>query len=330
MSRRGWLLFVAMGFIWGIPYLLIKVAVEDLAPSTIVFGRTGLAALLLIPLAAARGLLRPLLPHWRPLLLFTLVEVCAPWLLLGYAEQDLSSSLTGLLVAAVPLVGAVLVKATGQEAMSLGRVVGLLVGFAGVATLVGFDVEASSMTAVGAVGLVAICYAAGPLILARYLADLPGLGVVAASLCIAALLYLPVGVAQLPDETPGADTWWAVVGLGLICTALAFVVFFALIAEVGPARATVITYVNPAVALTLGAIVLDERITLATGVGFALILTGSVLSTQRERAVEPVPEPAPAELVGVGPGASPEGGSDEPEDSGVTAGDVAACPVPEP
>jgi drug/metabolite transporter (DMT)-like permease len=334
MSRRGWLLFAAMGFIWGIPYLLIKVAVEELAPSTVVLGRTGLAAVLLVPLAAARGQLRPLLPHWRPLLLFTLVEVCGPWVLLGYAEQDLSSSLTGLLVAAVPLVSAVLVKATKQEAMSVGRVVGLLVGFAGVATLVGFDVEASSMGAVGAVGLVAILYAIGPLILARNLSDLPGLGVIAASLAIAATLYLPLGLAQLPAETPHADTVWAVVGLGLICTAIAFIVFFALIAEVGPARATVITYVNPAVALTLGAVVLDERITVATGMGFALILAGSVLSTRRERVAEPVPEaaPAPAELVGARSGAPPDGGTGEPGETGgtgVTGGDVAACPVAE-
>jgi drug/metabolite transporter (DMT)-like permease len=326
MSRRGWLLFAAMGVIWGIPYLLIKVAVEDLAPATIVLGRTGIAAVLLVPVAAARGQLRPLLPYWRPLLLFTAVEICAPWVLLGYAEQDLSSSLTGLLVAAVPLVSALVVKVTGHESMGPARVVGLLVGFVGVATLVGFDVEASSMTAVGAVGVVAILYAVGPVILARNLAHLPGLGVMAASLAIAALVYLPVGVAQLPDTAPGADAVWSVVGLGLVCTATAFVVFFALIAEVGPARATVITYVNPAVALTLGAIVLDERITVATGVGFALILAGSVLSTRREPAVEPTP--APAELVGAS--APPDAGTGDPGETGVTGADVAACPVPEP
>jgi drug/metabolite transporter (DMT)-like permease len=313
MSRRGWALFIALGVIWGIPYLLIKVAVEDLSPATLVLARTSLATLLLVPLAAARDLLRPLLPHWRPLLVYTLIEICAPWLLLGHAEQELSSSLTGLLVAAVPLVGAVLVKVTGHEPMGSRRVVGLLVGFAGVAALVGFDVEASSMGAVAAVGLVSICYAVGPLILARHLADLPGLGVVAASLAVAAVIYLPFGLAQWPDEAPGADTWWAVVGLAVVCTAVAFMVFFELIAEVGPSRATVITYINPAVALTLGALVLDERITVATGVGFVLILLGSVLSTQREREAE-VP-------------AAPVGAHDLGD---VPADDMAACPVAEP
>jgi drug/metabolite transporter (DMT)-like permease len=320
MSRRGWALFIAMGVIWGIPYMLIKVAVEEMSPSSLVLARTTLATLLLLPLAAARGHLRPLVPYWRPLLVYTLIEICAPWILLGYAEQDLSSSLTGLLVAAVPLVGAVLVKVTGHEPMSPQRVVGLLVGFAGVAALVGFDVGASSMTAVGAVGLVSICYALGPLILARHLAELPSLGVVAASLLIAAVIYVPFGVGQWPAEAPSADAWWAVVGLAVVCTAVAFILFFELIAEVGPARSTVITYINPAVALALGAVVLDERITAATGVGFVLILAGSVLSTQRERGGEEVPA-AVGEPVAVGASSSV---------GAVTGEDVGNCPVPEP
>jgi drug/metabolite transporter (DMT)-like permease len=322
MSRRGWALFLALGVIWGIPYLLIKIAVEDLSPAVLVFGRTGLATLLLLPVAMARDQIRPLLAHWRPLLVYTVIEICLPWVLLGRAEQELSSSLTGLLVAAVPLVGAALVKFTGHETLGARRVVGLLVGFAGVAALVGFDVGASSAGAVAAVGLVAICYALGPLILARHLAHLPSMGVVAASLAITLVIYAPIAALQWPDRAPGTDTWLAVVGLAVVCTAVAFLVFFALIAEVGPARATVITYVNPAVALVLGAIVLDERVTVATGVGFALILLGSVLATQRE-APAPVPE---RELVPVGV-RGPGGGLGDDE---VSTDDVAACPVAEP
>jgi drug/metabolite transporter (DMT)-like permease len=214
-------------------------------------------------------------------------------------------------------VGAVLVKVTGHEPMAPRRVLGLLVGFGGVAALVGFDVGSSSAPAVAAVGLVAVFYALGPLVLARHLADLPSLGVVAASLAITAVIYAPIGLLQLPDEAPGADTWWSVIGLAVLCTAVAFLVFFELIAEVGPSRATVITYVNPAVALVLGVLVLDERVTLATGAGFALILLGSVLATSRERTAEPVP-------VAVRPDGGPVDGSD------VTTEDVAACPVPEP
>ncbi|TDE13446.1 DMT family transporter [Jiangella asiatica] len=283
MSRRGWTLFLAMGVIWGIPYMLIKVAVEEMSPSTIVLARTAIGAALLLPLAARRGYLRPLLPHWKPLLVFTLIEVCIPWLLLGYAEQELSSSLTGLLIAAVPLVGAVVVWGMGTERPGPRRLVGLLVGFAGVAALVGFDVQASSPAPVLAVAGVAVCYAVGPVMLSRWLSHLPGLGVMAASLTVAAILYAPVGLVQWPDATPSTEALLSLLGLGVICTATAFLVFFALIAEVGPSRATVITYVNPAVALLLGVLVLDERVSAATAVGFGLILLGSVLATSRDR-----------------------------------------------
>lgn len=283
MSRRGWLLFLSMGLIWGIPYLLIKVAVEDFAPTTVVLGRTAIAAVILLPLAAARGYLRPLIPYWKPLLAYTVVEICMPWVLLGYAEQTLSSSLTGLLVAAVPLIGAVLVATTRHERIGGGRVAGLLLGFAGVALLVGFDVGAANIGAIFAMAGVAFGYALGPLILARHLAHLPSLGVVAASLGLSALAYLPAGLWQWPAEPPSPESVGAVVTLAIVCTGLAFLVFFALIAEVGPARATVITYINPVVAVILGVLVLNEVLTPTIAIGFALILVGSVLATSRDR-----------------------------------------------
>ena len=272
-----------MGVIWGIPYLLIKVAVEDFSPAALVLGRTAIAAVILVPIAAAKGQLRPLLPYWRPLLAYTVVEICIPWVLLGYAEQTLSSSLTGLLVAAVPLVGALLVWMTGHESVERRRVAGLLVGFAGVALLVGFDVGTANVGALLAVAGVVVAYALGPLLLARYLSHLPALGVVAASIGLTAIGYLPVGLVQRPTQPPSAEAWLSVLALALICTALAFLLFFALVAEVGPARATVITYVNPAVAIVLGVLVLGESLTISIMVGFALILAGSVLATLRDR-----------------------------------------------
>ena len=294
MSRRGWVLFLAMGVIWGVPYLLIKVAVEEISPSLLVLGRTALATALLLPIAAARGHLRGLWPAWLPLLAFALIEIAAPWLLLGVAEQHLSSSLTGLLLAAVPLIAAVLawsgaVPNRSDEKPDLRRVVGLLVGLAGVAALVGFEVGSGDLDAVVAVGGVAVCYAVGPVILSRWLAHLPGLGVISVSLLATALIYLPIGVSTAPSEWPSAKVIWSVVGLAVVCTALAFVVFFELIAEVGPSRATVITYLNPAVALLLGVLVLDEAFTVATAAGFVLILLGSVLATRSSSApAEPV------------------------------------------
>ena len=269
-----------MGLIWGIPYLLIKVAVGGLHPVTLVFLRTALGTLLLVPLAAGRHELRPLLRYWRPLLVYTLVEVAIPWFLLADAERRLSSSLTGLLVAAVPLIGALLAWLTGgQDRPAARRLGGLVVGFVGVARDLG---------AVGEVGLVALGYATGPIIISRRLSGAPPVGVVAVSLLLTAVLYSPLGLTQLP-ATVSTAVLLSVLVLGVVCTALAFLIFFALIAEAGPVRATVITYVNPAVALALGVIVLHEPLTLGAAVGFALILAGSVLSTQRARQPRPAP-----------------------------------------
>lgn len=280
MSRRGLVLFSAMCVIWGIPYLLLKIVVAELSPPTVVLTRTGLAALILVPIALVRGDFRGLLADWRPLVLYTLLEICGPFLLLGYAEIRLSSSLTGLLIAAVPIVAAVLTRASGTgEPLGRRRLAGLLLGVVGVAALVGLDVATDDLIAVAAVAGVAAGYAVGPMILARRLSRQSGLGVVAASLALAALFYLPAGLWQAPKQWPSGQVLAAVLTLALVCTALAFLVFFQLVAEIGPARSTVITYVNPAVAVLLGVLVLDERFTMVTAVGFVLVLAGSVLAT---------------------------------------------------
>lgn len=288
MSRRGWVLFTVMCLVWGVPYLLIKVAVGTFTPAALVFVRTGIGALALLPLAALRGQLRPLLPRWKPLVAYTVAELAVPWLLLSSAEQRISSSLAGLLIAAVPLVGALLARiAGGHEPLGVRRLTGLLVGFAGVAALVGTDVHGGNAVAFGEIAVVAVGYALGPFILARYLSDLPGLGVVAASLALTALGYAPVGIAQLPSRWPSASVTAAVIVLALLCTAVAFLIFFALIGEVGPVRTTIITYVNPAVAVALGVAFLGEPFTAGIAAGFVLILAGSVLSTGRSRGSAP-------------------------------------------
>ena len=282
MTRRGWVLFWAMGVIWGIPYLLIKVAVAEVSPAVLVLGRTLIGAALLVPFAAARGSLAPLRPHWRPLLLLTIVELALPWWLLSDAERRISSSLAGLLVAAVPMVGALLAWLTRSDDRLDGRrALGLLIGFGGVAALVGLDVSTGDLWAVIEVLLVTVGYAIGPLIIARRLRGLPDEGVIAAALALTALFYLPIALMQLPAQMPSMEAIGAVVVLGVICTALAFVIFFALIGEVGPVRATLITYVNPAVALVLGVALLREPLTLGAAVGFVLILAGSFLATRR-------------------------------------------------
>lgn len=288
MSTRGWVLFAAMSVIWGIPYLLIKVAVGEFAPTTLVLGRTAIGALLLLPLALARSDLGALRPHWRLLLAYTLVEIVGPWLLLSHAETRLSSSLSGLLIAGVPLVTSLLTWLTSHDDRpDLRRVIGLVFGFIGVALVVGLNVAADDLIAVGEVGLVVLGYAIGTMLIAQ-MRGVPSLAVIATSLAISALLYLPLGIAQRPAVIPSPEAIAAVAILGVVCTGLAFVVYFALIHEVGPSRATVITYVNPAVAVALGVTILAEPFTVSIAAGFALIALGSFLGTRRSRSVRDV------------------------------------------
>jgi drug/metabolite transporter (DMT)-like permease len=281
VSRRGLALFVAMCVIWGIPYLLIKVSLEGLGPVDLVFVRLALGAVLLVPIALTRVKVGPLLRRWGWIVAYTIIEMGVPWVLLSDAELRISSSLSGLLVSTVPLIGVVIGLLTRSgERHGWRRILGLGVGLVGVGVLVGFDVSASTFGAVAEVLVVAICYATGPYIINRKLSDLPSLGVIASSLLLAALAYAPAALVQLPHAWPSGQVIAAVLTLGVVCTALAFLIFFALIGEIGPVRATVITYVNPAVAVTLGVLLLHEPLTGGIAVGFTLILCGSVLAAR--------------------------------------------------
>ena len=282
MTRRGLLLFASMCVLWGIPYLFIRIAVRELTPATLVLGRTGLAALVLVPIALRRGAFRGLAAKWLPVLAFAVVEIGIPWLLLASAERRISSSLTGLLIAGVPLVGTVIAFGFGdRHHMSGTGAMGLVLGIVGVAAIVGLDLHTTSGVALVEVMLVAICYAVGPAILTRSMSELPSVGVIAASLAVCAVAYAPVAAFQLPSSRPSTEIVVSVVVLALVCTALAFLLFFELIAEIGPVRATVITYVNTAVAATLGVVALGERFTVGMGIGFVLVLSGSALATRR-------------------------------------------------
>lgn len=285
MSRRGLVLFTAMSIIWGIPYLLIKVALYDLTPSFLVFARTAIAAAVLLPLAIRRGIVGPALAHWRPLVAFAGLEIALPWFLVGDAERHMPSSLAGLLIATVPLIGAVVAWRLGDaSAVTGGRLVGLIVGMVGVAAVVGLDLgSGTSLLAVAEIMLVSIGYATAPIIASRRLADVPTLAVIAVSLTGVAILYAPAAVLARPRTMPRTSVLAAVVVLGLVCTAIAFLVFFALIAEIGPVRATVITFVNPVVAVALGVGVLGESFTAGIALGFPLVLLGSWLATRKPK-----------------------------------------------
>jgi drug/metabolite transporter (DMT)-like permease len=287
VTRRGIVLFGLMSVIWGIPYLFIRVAVAEITPAMLVLARTALAAAILLPIALARADLRPILARWQWVVAFAAIEIAIPWIALGSAERHLSSSLTGMLIAGVPLVGTTLALATGG-ADRLGRagLLGLLIGLVGVAAIVGGDYSTSDPTALLQIVVVVVGYAVGPAILARRLGGLPTVGVMALSLALCAVVYIPIAAADIPSVMPSANVVASVVILAVACTAVAFLVFAALIDEVGPVRATVITYVNPAVAAVLGVLVLHEQFSPAMAIGFALVILGSALATRPSQRAE--------------------------------------------
>ena len=290
------LCFLGLGLAWGVPYLLIKVAVRELSPAELVLARTTIAAALLLPVAAARGAVLPALRHWKPLLAFTVVEIAIPWVTLGQAERTLPSSTTGLLIAAVPIVGIAVAYLGGRaEPLTATAWLGIALGIAGVAALVGLDVGGSDLGSVAEIAVVVVCYAVGPAIMSRHLGELPAIGVIASALTAASVLYAPLVLASdgVPGDIPAPSVVLSVLLLATVCTAAAFLMLFALVAEIGPVRATTITYVNPAVAVAAGVVVLGEALTVWTVVGFALVVAGSYLVNRRSRGV---PHPPPVQV----------------------------------
>jgi drug/metabolite transporter (DMT)-like permease len=284
MSRRGLTLFIALSVIWGTPYLFIRIAVEYVEPSVMVALRVALAAVLLLPVALMRGQFRGIRPYLPWIGVFALVEITGPFLMLGYAETVLASSTTALLIAAVPIVAAVLARSLGLDARLGGiRVLGLAIGITGVAVLVGFDIPGDQWWAVGAAAITVVGYALGPIVISTKLSDAPPLAVISLALAANAIVYAPIAWVQRPTEAVPASAWWSIAVLGVLATAIAFLIFFALVAEVGPSRMTVITFLNPAVAVLLGVVVLSEPITLGLILGFPLVLLGSYLATRPDR-----------------------------------------------
>ena len=284
MSARAWALFAAVAFLWGIPYLFIKVAVDDgLSPFFLSWARLVLGAVVLLALAWRAGTLGPLRGRGRWVALFALIEISIPFPLIAAGEQHVTSSLAAILIAAVPLfIAMIAVRFYADERVTGWRLVGLLIGFAGVIALVGIDVAGETDELIGALAilLAALGYAVGPIILRTRLADIDTRAVMGAGLLAAATWRTVPGLLTVPDEAPTRDALVSIVVLGLFCTAAAFVCFGQLITEVGPSRSSLITYVAPVVAVALGVAVLDESVGLGAAVGLVLILTGSYLATR--------------------------------------------------
>ena len=288
MTRRGWVLFALMCVIWGIPYLLIKVAIDGVSAPVLVFARTAVGAAVLLPLALRTGGFDAVRRRWRPILAFAVIEIIGAWWLLSDAERHLSSSLTGLLIAGVPIVGVVLARLSGGgERIGARRWTGLVVGLSGVALLALSRPGGGGTWSLAEVALVVLGYATAPIIAARRLRDVPSLPMTAACLAFATLVYTPAAIATWPDRLPSGRVLAALAGLAVVCTALAFIVFFELLREVGASRGMLFTYVNPAVAVAAGAVVLGEPFTMTIAVSFVLVVGGCVLATAADRATPP-------------------------------------------
>ena len=301
-STKGWVLFGIMAVIWGVPYLFIREAVQSFSPAAVVAIRTGGAALLLLPFALRQGALRPALRKWPWVLAFAAIEMAGPFVLLAHAEQTISSGLTGLLVATVPLFATVIAVIRGdRSALRPMRAVGLVLGFAGVAwvALGSAGGAQGDLIAMAEVLAVAVLYSIAPFIVARKLHDVPSLGSVTLALGAVGIVYLPIALLT-QTEVPTGGAVLNVALLTVLCTAVAFIAFFALIAEVGPVRAPLFTYINPIVAIALGIVILAEPLSLSLLLGFPVVIIGCVLAAggipRRAASARVLPEPDPDPL----------------------------------
>jgi drug/metabolite transporter (DMT)-like permease len=283
VSLRGWTAFVALGIIWGLPYFFIKIAVQEVPPFTLAFSRVALASMILLPIAWRRGALRSLGTRKAAIVAFGVVEFAIPFSLISLGERWISSSVTGILIAMVPLSIALIQHFFGiREALGAWRIAGLAIGFIGVAALLGTGPISGVLgwAGVGCMLVSTLCYAVGPLIIQRHLHDLDSIGPLAASLGVASLVLLIPAAVEIPSGLPSANALASIAVLGIICTAVAMLLMFYLVLHAGASRATVITYINPVVATLLGVLVLDEHLGIGGFIAFALILLGSWLATR--------------------------------------------------
>ncbi|HEY2717638.1 MAG TPA: DMT family transporter [Solirubrobacterales bacterium] len=281
MSGRAWIAFGAVAFLWGIPYLLIKVALEDLSPLFVVWARVAIAAAIVLPIAWASGALRGLGAHWPSIAAYAAAEVAIPFPLIALGEVSVSSSLTAMIIAAMPLVVVLLgLRLAPGEQLGQRRLTGLLVGLLGTVALLAPAAAGDGASAVGVllIALATCSYACSVFVVRRRLALLPPLGPVAAGLALACLALTPYALLHPPASAPSGAVVAALVALGLGCTALALVAFFYLAAKAGPGPASLVTYVNPSVAAVAGAVVLNESVTAIAVVGLVLTVFGSWLS----------------------------------------------------
>jgi drug/metabolite transporter (DMT)-like permease len=279
VSRSNAALLVVLSAIWGSSFLFIKLGVDELEPTVVALGRLFVGAAILLPIAATRGGLGLLRPHLRTVATLGLLNNALPFWLFGFAETRISSGLAAVIQAAAPIFTVLLAIRLDPTQRATGtRLAGIAVGFVGVALLVGAQTGGQ---VVGAIAVLAasLCYAASALFAGKRARTIPPLHLAAGQLGCGLLLMAPFGLLQLPDEAPPAKAVLAIVALGALGSALAYVLYFALIARAGASRAILVTYLVPAFALVYGALFLDEKVTASAVAGLVLILAGTTLAT---------------------------------------------------
>lgn len=284
MTRRGWGLFALVGALWGVPYLFMKVAVEELSTPLIVFARVLIGALVLIPLAFYKKTLTPALKYWRYILLYAVLEMVIPWSLITSSQRDLSSGVVALLVATVPIWATFFAHYSGDTtAAHRTRIFGIAIGLLGIALIVGIESlnDVANIFALFSVLVAAFSYAWAVNMITSKAPDASGVAINGIAMAISTAIFAPFALTNLPKSTPSSDAILATIGLGVLCTAIAFWIFFKVLDEIGPARASLVVYPNTAIAVVLGIILLDEKLTLAIAIGLPLVLVGSYFASRK-------------------------------------------------
>jgi drug/metabolite transporter (DMT)-like permease len=293
MSRRSWTLLLIVAAMWGGSFLLTAIAIRDLAVPVVALLRTGMGALVLLPIALSRGALAGLRRQLGPVLLLGVVQLAAPFLLLGYGQRTVPSGLAGILVSSTPLWTALLAVWIDREERSRGRgLVGLGVGIVGVALLCGLELSGSLDTLLGGCLLLlgALSYALGGFLGKERVRGLTPVGAITGAMLGGSVALAPLALATLPDRAPGLGPLAAAIALGLFSGGVGWLLYYTVLAESGPAKATVALYLVPAFAVLYGVVLLGEPVTAAAIAGLALVVCGSWLAATPG----PPPEPTPA------------------------------------
>ena len=289
MSRRSWWHFSLVGLLWGVPYLFMRVAVREYQPTVIVFSRVLIGAALLLPIAIKRNAIKPAIPYFKYIALYALCEMVIPWILITNAEKEINSGLAGLLVATVPIWATIMAAALSGDttAFQPRRTFGMFIGFVGLILIVGLEslTGSANILAICAVILAAMLYAYATNMISRKAPTVDGVTINSISMLLTAIVYAPFVAFTYPKESVSFNATISVIGLGVFSTALAFYYFFMLMSEIGPARSSLVTYVNTAIAVLLGVILLNEKFTIGMAIGLPLVLIGSYLASRKAQAV---------------------------------------------